>query len=117
MHRMHRIICERQSHSMKQKKHTSTDTRAESNCKSTRTTSTTIVSTSTCATLQSDGNTTDSSAQFDTAKGRAQIQRTFSEITTKPNEGGLDPDVKTTSSPKELSGRSHGPTLPGTSAV
>ena len=57
-------------------------------------TSTTIVSTSTCATLQLAGNTTDSNAQFDTAR-RARIQRTFSEITTKPDEGGTDPDVKT----------------------
>ena len=44
-------ICERQSYSVKQKKHTGTGTRAESSCKSTRTTSTTIVSTSACATL------------------------------------------------------------------
>ena len=67
--------------------------------------------------LQSDGDTTDNIAQLDTAKGRARIQRTFSEIVTEPNEGGGDPDVKTTSSPKELSGRSHGPTLLGTSTV
>ena len=46
-----------------------------------------------------------------------RIQRTFSEIATKSNEGGPDPDVKTTSASKELSGRPHGPTLPGTSTV
>ena len=44
-------------------------------------------------------------------------ERESREIATKPNEGGRDPDVKTASSPKELSGRSHGPTLPGTSTV
>ena len=80
-------------------------------------TSATIVSTSTCTTLQPDGDTTDSNVQLDTGGGRAQIQRTFSEIATKPNEGGTDSDVKTTSSPKELSGRSHGSTLPETSTV
>ena len=90
-------ICERQSHSVKQKKHTGTGTRAESNCKSMRPTSTTIVPTSTCATLQPDGDTADANAQLDTARGRARIQRTFSEIATKSNEGGPDPDVKTTS--------------------
>ena len=82
-----------------------------------RPTSTKVVSTPTCATLQSDSDTADNNAQLDTAKGGARIQRTFSEIATKTNEGGRDPDVKTTSSPKELSGRSHGPTLPGTSTV
>ena len=34
-----------------------------------------------------------------------------------PNEGSPDPDVKTTSTAKELSRRPHGPTLPGTSTV
>ena len=82
-----------------------------------RPTSTTIVPTSTCATLQSDGDTADNNAQFDTTKGRARIQRIFSESATKSNEGGTDPDIKTTTSSKELSGRSHGPTLPGTSTV
>ena len=42
---------------------------------------------------------------------------TFLETATKPNEGGMDPDVKTTSSPKKLSGRSYGSTLPETSTV
>ena len=70
-------------------------------------TSTTIVSTSTCATLQPDGDTTDSNARLDTARGRARIQRTFSEIATKPDEGDMDLNVKTTSLPKKLSGRSH----------
>ena len=69
-----------------------------------RPTSTTVVSTSTCATLQPDRDTADNNAQLDTAKEGARIQRTFSEIATKPNEGGRDPDVKTASSPKELSG-------------
>ena len=48
---------------------------------------------------------------------RARIQRTFLEIATKPKGGGTDPDVKTTSSPKKLSGRSHGSMLPETSTV
>ena len=82
-----------------------------------RLTSMTIVPTSTCATLQPDGDTTDANAQLDTARGKARIQSTFSEIATKSNEGGPDPDVKTTSASKELSGRPHGPTLPGTSTV
>ena len=82
-----------------------------------RPTSTTIVSTSTCTTLQSDSDTVDNNAQLDTAKGGARIQRTFSKIATKPNEGCRDPNVKAASSPMELSGRSHGPTLPGTSTV
>ena len=85
-----RKICERQSYRVKQKKHTGIGTRVENRCKSTRTTQATIVSTSTCATLQPDGDTTDSNAQLDTARGRAQMQRTFSEIATKPNEGGTD---------------------------
>ena len=63
-----REICERQSNSVQQKKHTGTGTRAESDCKSTRPTPTTTVSTSACAKLQSDGSTTDSSAQFDTGR-------------------------------------------------
>ena len=82
-----------------------------------RPTSSTIVPTSTCATLQSDADTADNNAQLDTTKGRAQIQRTFSEIATKPDKGGTDSDVKSTSSPKKLSGRSYGPTLPETSTV
>ena len=81
-----------------------TGTRAESKCKSTRPTSTTIVPTSTCATLQPNGDTADSNAQLDTARGRARIQRTFSEITTKPDKGGTVPDVKTIPSSNELSG-------------
>ena len=67
--------------------------------------------------LKPDGNTTDSNAKFDTARRRARIQRTFSEMATKPDEGGMDPDVKTIPSPKELSGHSHGSTLPETSTV
>ena len=82
-----------------------------------RPTSTTIVPKSTCATLQPDGDTADANAQLDTARGKARIQRTFLEITTKSNEGGPDPDVKTTSTSKELPGLLHGPTLPGTSTV
>ena len=64
-------ICERQSNSVQQKRHTGTGTRAGSDCKSTRPTSTTIVPTSTCATIQSDGDTADNNAQLDTTKGRA----------------------------------------------
>ena len=112
-----RKICERQSYSVQQKKHTGTGIRAENRCKSTRTTSATIVSTSICAMLQPDGDTTDSNAQPDTTRGRARIQRTFSEIATKPNEGGMDPDVKTTTSPKELPGCAYGSTLPETPTV
>ena len=82
-----------------------------------RPTSTTIVPTSTCATLQPNGDTANANAHLDTAKGKARIQRTFSEIATTSNEGGQDHDVKTTSASKELSGRPHGPTLPGTSTV
>ena len=82
-----------------------------------RPTSTTIVPTSTYAMLQPDGDTAGANAQFDTARGKARIQRTFSEIATKSNEGGPDPDVRTTSASKELSGRLHGSKLPGTSTV
>ena len=59
----------------------------------------------------------DRNKQLVTASGRTRIQRTFSEIATKPDEGGTDPEVKTTSSPKELSGCSHGSTLPETSTI
>ena len=67
--------------------------------------------------LQPDGDTTDSKARFDTSRGIARIKRIFSEIATKPDKGGTDSDVKTTSSPKKLSGRLYGSTLPESSTV
>ena len=69
--RKYEKFVERQSHSIKQKKHTGTGTRAESNCESARPTSTTIVPTSTCATLQPEGDTADGNAQLVTASGKA----------------------------------------------
>ena len=67
--------------------------------------------------IQPDGNTTDGNAQLGTASGGARIQRTFSEIATKPNKGCTDPGVKTIPSPKELSGHLHGSMLPETPTV
>ena len=75
--RKYKKNCERQSHSVKQKKHTGTGTRAESNCKSMRPTSTTIVPTSTYAMLQPDGDTAGANAQL-TLQGEKRKSREHS---------------------------------------